>query len=131
MSGKLKRFLTALGLAAAVILLLDAGCPFRHLTGIPCPGCGMTRAYLSALRLDFAGAFRMHPLWPLPVPLFLFTVFRPGPIFRNRKWENLFWGLLLALVLGVYLVRMLLFFPHTPPMDYNPRSLLGWLSRFF
>ena len=29
-------------LAVVGILLLDVGCVFRRITGIPCPGCGMT-----------------------------------------------------------------------------------------
>ena len=38
-------------------------CPFRFFFGISCPGCGMTRALLAALRLDFAAAFSYHPLF--------------------------------------------------------------------
>ena len=30
------------------------GCAVYRLLGVPCPGCGMTRAWLQALRLDFA-----------------------------------------------------------------------------
>ena len=41
------------------------GCPFYRLTGIPCPGCGMTRAFLAAARLDFGAAFAYHPLFPI------------------------------------------------------------------
>ena len=40
-------------------------CPFRHLTGLPCPLCGMTRASFRLLRGDLAGALRMHPCAPL------------------------------------------------------------------
>ena len=47
----------ALFVAWLVLYLLDIGCVFRLMTGIPCPGCGMTRAWLAALRLDFAAAF--------------------------------------------------------------------------
>lgn len=43
-------------------------CPFRLVTGIPCPGCGMGHALVFALRGDFAGSFRSHPLG---IPLLL------------------------------------------------------------
>ena len=36
-------------------------CPFKLLLGIDCPGCGLTRAALALLRLDFAAAFRFNP----------------------------------------------------------------------
>lgn len=37
-------------------------CPWKALTGIPCPGCGTTRAALALGRLDFAAAFAVSPL---------------------------------------------------------------------
>jgi len=42
-------------------------CPFRTISGIPCPGCGMTRAFLALAEGDFLGALRFNPL---SVPLF-------------------------------------------------------------
>jgi hypothetical protein len=36
-------------------------CPFKALTGIPCPGCGMTRAILSIIKGDFHGAIGYNP----------------------------------------------------------------------
>lgn len=38
-------------------------CPFKALTGIDCPACGMTRACISALKGDFATAVSYHPLY--------------------------------------------------------------------
>lgn len=40
-------------------------CPLPLATGIPCPGCGITRATAHAAHLEFGEAFRFHPLWPL------------------------------------------------------------------
>lgn len=37
-------------------------CVFLDFLGFPCPGCGMTRAFFSLLRLDFAAAWGYHPL---------------------------------------------------------------------
>ena len=42
------------------------GCPIRLVTGVSCAGCGMTRAWLSVLRLDLRQAFYYHPLFLLP-----------------------------------------------------------------
>jgi hypothetical protein len=37
-------------------------CPFHAFTGVPCPGCGTTRAALALARGDVAGALGWNPL---------------------------------------------------------------------
>jgi len=55
-------------LAAAAALPLDApplallACPFRAATGLPCPGCGATRAFHYAVRGRFSEALSFSPL---------------------------------------------------------------------
>ena len=39
-------------------------CPFRFVTHLPCPGCGMTRALLALCQGDLHGAILAHPLSP-------------------------------------------------------------------
>ena len=55
----------------AVCLLIFYECPFLYLLGIPCPGCGMTRALFSVLLLRFGRAFYYHPGIFLIIPGFL------------------------------------------------------------
>ncbi len=38
------------------------GCPIRYITGICCPGCGMTRACFALAGFDFGQALYFHPL---------------------------------------------------------------------
>ncbi|MEN6420524.1 MAG: DUF2752 domain-containing protein, partial [Smithella sp.] len=49
-----------------ILHMLGIGCPIKFVTGIPCAGCGMSRALYCALKLDFHKAFHYHPLFPLP-----------------------------------------------------------------
>ena len=42
-------------------------CPFRWLTGIICPGCGMTRSVMAFVRGDFLSSLHFHPFGPLLV----------------------------------------------------------------
>lgn len=54
-------------------------CPSRILLGRICPGCGLTRAGLALLRLDFAGAFSWNPAIFLWAPyLFCLLLMRYG-----------------------------------------------------
>jgi hypothetical protein len=56
-------FLHSAGIVSAdkVGSALPFFCPFKALTGLPCPGCGMTRALLSMTKGDFHGAFAFNP----------------------------------------------------------------------
>lgn len=40
-------------------------CPLRHLTGIPCPTCGMTRSFMAIVRGDWSQAFTEHLFGPI------------------------------------------------------------------
>ncbi len=40
-------------------------CPFHWLTGLPCPGCGLTRSFVAIARGDWPGAIGYHPFGPL------------------------------------------------------------------
>lgn len=90
----------ALLVAAFYLLLFTLGisCPIKFLIGISCPGCGMTRACLSALRLDFAAAFSYHPLWVLLPPIALLL------LWESKKAKRLFLPTLLLFVLALSIV---------------------------
>ena len=52
-------------------------CPMYALTGFPCPGCGLTRAGLQALRFHFDDAWRMNPfIFPIGALLAAYAVDR-------------------------------------------------------
>jgi len=48
-----------------LILRLPTICPFDHMTGLPCPGCGLTRAFVSMAHGHVVDAFRWHALGPI------------------------------------------------------------------
>ena len=55
-------------------------CPFRAATGVPCPGCGLTRATLELLRGDLSGSLQTHAFAPIFLGALVFmsvTLFLP------------------------------------------------------
>lgn len=98
--------LAVLALAALYTVMFAVGwtCPIKEIAGISCPGCGMTRACISALRFDFKAAFSYHPLWICLVPFALLLLFfswkKKRILFRISVWIGV------AALVVVYAVRM-------------------------
>ena len=96
--------LSALLLSCVTMRLVNISCIFKELFGIACPGCGMTRATLAALSLNFGKAYYYHPLfWCLPLLLGYFLY--DGSLFK-RKWLNRsFLALFGVLFVAVWVLR--------------------------
>lgn len=47
-------------------------CPIKEITGLYCPGCGITRMLQAILQLNFYQAFRYNPLLFISLPFFIF-----------------------------------------------------------
>ncbi len=118
----------SIGLIYLVLSIFSIGCPLRFISGIPCPGCGMTRAVWHALQLDFISAWYYHPLFfltPLILLLFLFESYLP------QKLTRIVWGLLLALFLLTYLLRLLLFQSEVVQVDIRSGAVLRLFYHIF
>lgn len=96
---------------------LPETCSFRRWTGRDCPGCGMTRAFISIAHGDFAAAWRFNPASLYFYPLVLSQLpFRTWQLWRYRRGlPPVFtssWGfapaiLLMVVVLGQWFLRNL------------------------
>ncbi len=125
--GDLKRFgWVIIGLVFYWIIsrmIFGEFCPMKILTGLPCPGCGMTRAVFLMLIGHFAESFAMHPLalaWILLAAYFCICRY-----FLNRKPKGAAVAaiILCVVMVPVYLYRMAVMFPHQPPMVYTPTPI--------
>lgn len=58
------RFLILIGVII-IVTVFDIHCPIRMIFHIPCPACGMTRAWIFFMHLDFRQAMIEHPLFLL------------------------------------------------------------------
>jgi uncharacterized protein DUF2752 len=61
-------------------------CPFRRMTGVPCPGCGLTRAFAHLAKGEWAAALRDHPLAPL-VALELLGAWLVWGLAETDRWR--------------------------------------------
>lgn len=77
-------------------------CPFFHLTGIQCPFCGMTRAFISITHADFADAIEYNLGSPLIYGAFIWMLYAAIRDLKSRQFSLM---------------------PSTPRLLY-----LGWLT---
>ena len=100
-------------------------CPIKHVLGISCPGCGMSRALFYFLTLRPTIAFSYHPLVFLLLPFAAVCL-----ILHQKQQKKAFRAILItgaALLLTVWLYRLL--FTDTDVVIFQPRS--GLIGRFF
>ena len=88
--------IAALGAYVIILLLLDISCPIKAVTGINCPGCGMTRAMIRLIHFDISGAFSYHRMF-FSVPILFMYFLYDGKLFKNKILNN---TVLIAIALG-------------------------------
>lgn len=107
-------------------------CTTKLIFGFPCPGCGLSRAFMSLLKLDFKGAIYYN------ATLFVMPIVAVVIIFRDVGWINklykskVFWIIILVVCIGYYICRMIIFFPNSP-LEYYPDNLFSivieWIQK--
>ena len=121
-------FLLLLLFYMGFLRLTGIGCPIRHITGISCPGCGMSRALLSLLTGHFAEAFRYHPMIYAVIPGGLFLFLAPDGTAKEHAAKKAVLVLLVVLMILVYICRI---WQKDPLLSIDPlwSPMLQWLYR--
>lgn len=118
-------------------MLFGHMCPGILMTGLPCPACGLTKAGIDILTLQFHKAWMMNPVIYAVSAFLLYFIIRRYVCGKSVfGWKWMLWGILI-LLLGVYLYRMTYCFPEKivpgsqgkTPMYYDQRNLLRWFMR--
>ena len=101
-------------------------CPISITFGIPCPGCGVTRALFFTLIGDFKTAFRYNPCI---FPIFFLAIYYCVTYYimgkRTKVTKYLLYVVAVIMIL-VYAYRMIFMFPGEEPMcNHYEHSLLN------
>ncbi|MGW5523486.1 DUF2752 domain-containing protein [Gordonia sp. NPDC003950] len=83
-------------------------CPFRLATGLPCPGCGLTRSWVYGAHGDWAQSFAAHPFGlPLLMGLLLLAAAAIAQRVRHReppRLDRLIWNPVAKFVLAGWVI---------------------------
>lgn len=100
---------------------LPAFCPFRAVLSIPCPGCGLTRAFVCGCHGQIARSFLLHPAALILVAMLLIGVVRPALGGRRtvdfQRLDTLSWPFIVAfagLLICCWLFRLAGLIPSVP-----------------
>lgn len=82
---QLLQFVFLLLFLFCIVFILDYRCPFRLITGIYCPGCGMSRALISLFQRDFQNSWSYHPFL---IPTLVLAVLAAVLYFRGYRKQS-------------------------------------------
>ena len=116
---------------AAVTFLFGAFCPMVIVTGLPCPGCGTTRALGYVMRGDFGRAFVSNPCIYLWIAAGIYLVIMRYVKGKPAKGFLKIAGGIAVIMITVYLARMATQFPSQPPMVFLENNVLGKIFPFY
>lgn len=113
---KLGAAVAPLGLVPVIVWLGIPLCPSRSMFGLPCPGCGLTRATMAMLEGDFVQMCAMHPLAPIVAPLVAWwmssAILTSAGLPSAARWDpgkilpRPFWAILGVAMIGLFVLRL-------------------------
>ena len=85
--------LCIIGIAYAIWILITGlaiPCPIRKITGLLCPGCGITTLFICLFRLNIKEAFYANPFLFITMPYLIFElIYSLNPEHRKNKKNNI------------------------------------------
>ena len=91
--------------------LLSLNCPFKSITGLPCPGCGYTRSIESLITGDIFSSFMHNPGWIIliffmvtMIVIGMKTIIKGRQVVMNNRWLIMFVVLLGSTWIGKFIL---------------------------
>lgn len=90
-------------------------CFLKHMTGLDCPGCGLTRSFMALSRGSVLNAFLFNPAGPLiylvfllyALERFLILIGKPYQFQFNTTLVKLYGGAIVFLLFGSWFLKIL------------------------
>lgn len=105
--------------------IFDSVCYSTILFGIPCPGCGITRATKLLLTGHVHESLQMHPLLFLVIlGVILYPILRKN-VTNYTVIIKTYVVVCAVIFIGFYIYRMYRYYPNLEPMVYRKDNYLG------
>ena len=118
------------GIFGSIVLFRLPFCPLARVLGVPCPGCGLTRATLALAHGELQHALELHPLVLVLAPLFIWAMTsvaigyvrgprpaRPARVWLASRSVTALASVLMLATLGVWGARFLGCFGGPVPVE--------------
>ncbi len=105
--------------------IFHAYCPFLITTGFPCAGCGMTRAVFYILTGRIKRGMALNPAAPMWIVFLLWFFAERYLRGRTPKYVKAVLAMVVVITFGIYLYRMIHFFPGSPPLVFYRNNLIS------
>lgn len=104
-SKKRKSIQFLITIIALLLLTTMVGCPFYRIFKIPCPCCGVTRAWIALVCGDIELAFAYHGLFLLIPIIGMLYIVRDRANIKHRRWVDIPLYLMVAAVFVYAILR--------------------------
>jgi len=105
--------------------VFHAFCPMVIVTGLPCPGCGMTRSAFYLLTGQFVRSFTLNPFAIVWILLGIWCAYIRYVKGKDVKGIYPLVGCICVAMIAYYVYRMYTVFPSIPPMIYKEDNMLN------
>ncbi|MDD6466814.1 MAG: DUF2752 domain-containing protein [Erysipelotrichaceae bacterium] len=91
-------------IVVSLLYVFDIHCIFRTIFQIPCPTCGMTRAWIALCKGNLQQAMNVHPLFCLGPIVVMEVIFYDS--WKQKRWFSVMVIMTGVLFFLVYIIRL-------------------------